>query len=363
MIVTAILNFPPLPRFEDLCARLLSYESQLLRTRTKPTNSTGSTTALVTTESSIPTANITHGPSPGRGQSRGNGCHGRRGNFRGSGHASWHSSPDYSNYGSGHGYYWPQQNSGRGLLGSHPSQAQASQWCSTCYTHQHSYSNCPHQYHGPESLTAPFAGLHVAQYPPPPDFTWYPDTGATHHMTSTTPLDSITFNGNTSVLLGNGDSLPIINTVPTLAVTKIFATPAPPYAAPAPSEPAATPAPLAFATSVQLVPPLPTHHMTTHHADFIALCVDQLGREFDVKDLGSLRYFLGLKVNSHLEGLHISQVKYTLDLLHHNSMSECKPCSTPMTTNMKLTADGGDALDNAIEFRQLVLVVSYLDLS
>ncbi|KAK0589424.1 hypothetical protein LWI29_014136 [Acer saccharum] len=40
--------------------------------------------------------------------------------------------------------------------------------------------------------------MHVAQYPPPLDFTWYHDIGATHHMTSTAPLDSVLFNGNTS---------------------------------------------------------------------------------------------------------------------------------------------------------------------
>ncbi|KAK0597448.1 hypothetical protein LWI29_025420 [Acer saccharum] len=54
--------------------------------------------------------------------------------------------------------------------------------------------------------------MHVAQYPPPHDLTWYPDTGATHHMTSTAPPDSVLYSGNTSVLLGNGASLPIINT-------------------------------------------------------------------------------------------------------------------------------------------------------
>ncbi|KAK0589209.1 hypothetical protein LWI29_011097 [Acer saccharum] len=66
MIVTAILNFPPLPRFEDFRAHLLFYESQLLGT--KPADS-GNTTALVTTQSSSPTANITHGPSYGHAQS------------------------------------------------------------------------------------------------------------------------------------------------------------------------------------------------------------------------------------------------------------------------------------------------------
>ena len=46
--------------------------------------------------------------------------------------------------------------------------------------------------------------------------------------------------------------------------------------------------------------------LTGSHAAFITHFVDQLGQEFDVKDLGSLRYFLGLEVNSHSEGLHIS---------------------------------------------------------
>ncbi|KAK0571835.1 hypothetical protein LWI29_022414 [Acer saccharum] len=68
MIITAILNFPPLPKFEDIRARLLSYESQLLHT--KPTD-VNSTTALVTVQSPSPAANFTQAPSSGRGQHRG----------------------------------------------------------------------------------------------------------------------------------------------------------------------------------------------------------------------------------------------------------------------------------------------------
>ncbi|KAK0589348.1 hypothetical protein LWI29_013036 [Acer saccharum] len=123
MIVTAILNFPPLPRFEDLRARLLSFESQLLRTN--PTASHGDATALVAARSSAPTANFTSGSSSGRGSFRGNGRYGRRGNFRGRGRAPWHSSPGYSHYDSGRGSHWSQQNTGRGILGSHPSPAPA----------------------------------------------------------------------------------------------------------------------------------------------------------------------------------------------------------------------------------------------
>ncbi|KAK0572466.1 hypothetical protein LWI29_031864 [Acer saccharum] len=83
MIVTTILNFPHLPRFEDLRARLLSYESQLQRTRSADSSTT---TALVAFQSPSPTANMTHGSFYGRGQSRG-GRNGHRSNSQGRGHA------------------------------------------------------------------------------------------------------------------------------------------------------------------------------------------------------------------------------------------------------------------------------------
>ncbi|KAH0981140.1 hypothetical protein GBA52_008317, partial [Prunus armeniaca] len=72
-------------------------------------------------------------------------------------------------------------------------------------------------------------------------------------------------------------------------------------------------------------------------------------------DLGSMRYFLGLEVLPHDSGLHISQVKYTLDLFHRNSMTECKPSSTPLAAKHHLTAHDGPLLNNPTEFRHLSL--------
>ena len=48
----------------------------------------------------------------------------------------------------------------------------------------------------------------------PPDSTWYPDTGATHHMTSSPSnfQNQQPYQGNNSVFLGNGDSLSISHT-------------------------------------------------------------------------------------------------------------------------------------------------------
>lgn len=40
-----------------------------------------------------------------------------------------------------------------------------------------------------------------------------------------------------------------------------------------------------------------------------------LSAEFEMKDLGDLKYFLGIKVSRCKSGIFLSQRKYTLDLL------------------------------------------------
>ena len=40
-----------------------------------------------------------------------------------------------------------------------------------------------------------------------------------------------------------------------------------------------------------------------------------LGRQFEMKDLGPLNYFLGLEVSSSTDGYYLTQVKYTSDLI------------------------------------------------
>nr|GEU81540.1 reverse transcriptase domain-containing protein [Tanacetum cinerariifolium] len=61
-----------------------------------------------------------------------------------------------------------------------------------------------------------------------------------------------------------------------------------------------------------------------------------LFKEFEMKDLGRLKYFLGIEVLKSKQGIFICQKKYILDLLAETGMIDCKPVDTPMMVNQKL---------------------------
>jgi hypothetical protein len=58
-----------------------------------------------------------------------------------------------------------------------------------------------------------------------------------------------------------------------------------------------------------------------------------------VKDLGQLRYFLGIEIARGAEGIVLSQRKYVLDLLTETGMLECKPAGAPIDQKAKLSAE------------------------
>ena len=57
--------------------------------------------------------------------------------------------------------------------------------------------------------------------------------------------------------------------------------------------------------------------------------------KFEVKDLGKLKYFLGMEVAQSKEGIVVSQRKYTLDLLSEVGMLGSKPTNVPIDFNHK----------------------------
>ncbi|XP_028075597.1 uncharacterized protein LOC114277840 [Camellia sinensis] len=68
----------------------------------------------------------------------------------------------------------------------------------------------------------------------------------------------------------------------------------------------------------------------------------QLAKKFEIKDLGPLRYFLGIEVARFDKDIFISQRKYVLDLLGKTSMLDCKPSDSPIEANHRLCSGVGD---------------------
>ncbi|XP_035845685.1 uncharacterized mitochondrial protein AtMg00810-like [Helianthus annuus] len=62
-----------------------------------------------------------------------------------------------------------------------------------------------------------------------------------------------------------------------------------------------------------------------------------LKSEFLIKDLGQLKFFLGIEVIRTDEGIALSQRKYCMDLLNEFGMSGCKPVSCPIEPNYSVS--------------------------
>ncbi|KAJ8765618.1 hypothetical protein K2173_014740 [Erythroxylum novogranatense] len=70
-----------------------------------------------------------------------------------------------------------------------------------------------------------------------------------------------------------------------------------------------------------------------------------LHQNFKMKDLGNLRYFLGIEISRSNEGIVLNQRKYALELIQDLGLSGAKPAFTPLEQNLKLTtADFDDSL-------------------
>jgi len=85
----------------------------------------------------------------------------------------------------------------------------------------------------------------------------------------------------------------------------------------------------------------------------------RLGDTFEVKDLGQLRYFLGIEIARSSKGIVLSQRKYVLDLLTETGMLGCRSIASLIDRNHKLCAEAGDSVDKEI-YQRLVGRLIYL---
>ena len=81
---------------------------------------------------------------------------------------------------------------------------------------------------------------------------------------------------------------------------------------------------------------------------------------FKMKDLGSLKYFLGIEVARSSLGLFLCQRKYTLDIISETGLLGAKPSAFPIEQNHKLGLATGEFVPDPESYRRLVGRLIYL---
>ena len=97
--------------------------------------------------------------------------------------------------------------------------------------------------------------------------------------------------------------------------------------------------------------------------DFVSRFKGYLSRCFKMKDLGKLKYFLGIEVGRGEEGFMLTQRKYALDLISDVGLLGAKPAATPMEQHHKLALDTSPFMRDAEKYRRLVGRLVYLSIT
>ncbi|KAB2620555.1 hypothetical protein D8674_037640 [Pyrus ussuriensis x Pyrus communis] len=82
--------------------------------------------------------------------------------------------------------------------------------------------------------------------------------------------------------------------------------------------------------------------------------------EFDMTDLGKMRYFLGIEVLQREDGIFINQRRYAQEVLERFSMDQCNSVYNPIVPGSKLTKDEDGVRVDGTYYKQIVGSLMYL---
>ena len=93
---------------------------------------------------------------------------------------------------------------------------------------------------------------------------------------------------------------------------------------------------------------------------YIQIFKDYLSTCFNMKDLGTVKYFLGLEVARSKTGIYLCQRKYASDIVAEVGLLGCRPVGSPIDQNHKLTKSESAYMADSETYRRLVGRLIYL---
>jgi len=92
------------------------------------------------------------------------------------------------------------------------------------------------------------------------------------------------------------------------------------------------------------------------------MCVEfkaSMQKEFEMTDMGKMKFFLGVEVHQSEDGIHISQKKYAKEVLERFNMGNCNSVKNPIVPGTELLREGVRGTDATL-YKQLVGSLMYL---
>ena len=103
--------------------------------------------------------------------------------------------------------------------------------------------------------------------------------------------------------------------------------------------------------------------ITGDSSTLIQKVMADLHKQFALKTLGSISYFLGFETLGDKNGIFLSQTKYVNYLLKKANNAQAKPCPTPMVTGKKLFKEDCKLFEQPTVYRSIIGGLQYLTMT